>query len=131
MNEGIELHDSELAAVSFSGGEAVVSFSPAYIHRTTGSPGVHSGSGWLQPATLTLSGAPHVSTPASLPATISEGFLSIGSELHSNVIPASGTFEGAIELSIVLTTAEVLTIRGQRISIQLHGEPSFVESFNQ
>ena len=131
MNEGIELHDSELAAVSFSGGEAVVSLSRAYIHRTTGQPGVDSGSGWLQPATLTLGRALLVSQPTELPATVSDGFLRIGSELHANVIPASGTFEGAIELSIVLSTAEVLTIRAQRISIQLHAEPSFVESFNQ
>jgi hypothetical protein len=48
-----------------------------------------------------------------------------------NIIPASGTFAGAIELSLVLNTGEALTIRGERISIQIHGEPSFVESFNQ
>jgi len=131
VNERIELHDSELAAVSVSGSEAVVSFSSAYIHRTAGIPGVDSGSGWLQPATLTLTDALSVSNPVVLPATVSEGFLRVGSDLHSNIIPASGAFDGAIELSIVLTTAEVLTIRGRRISIQLHGTPSFVESFNQ
>jgi hypothetical protein len=131
VNEGIELHDSELASVSVSGSEAVVSFSSAYIHRTTGTPGVDSGSGWLQPATLTLTDAFPFSSPVVLPATICEGFLRIGSDLHSNVIPASGDFDGAIELSIVLATAEVLIIRGQRIAIQLHGTPSFVESFNQ
>ncbi|HEV7402196.1 MAG TPA: hypothetical protein VGO11_04685 [Chthoniobacteraceae bacterium] len=37
--------------------------------------------------------------------------------------------EGSIELSLVLVTAEVLTIRGERLSIELHGEPTFVESF--
>ncbi len=131
MNEGIELHDSELVAVTCSGGEAVVSLSSAYIHRTTGSPGVDSDSGWLQPAMLTISAASLSTTPTLLPATISDGFLRIGSAHHSNVIPASGTFADAIELSLVLSTGEALTIRGQRISIQLHGESSFVESFNQ
>lgn len=130
MNQRIELHDSELSGVLLNEGEAVVSFSSAYLHCSTGIPGVDSGSGWLQPATLTLSGASLVSTVGVLPATISDGFLRIGSDLHSNVIPASGTFEAAIELSIILNTGKELTIRGQRISIQLHGTPSFVESFN-
>ncbi|TCO90988.1 hypothetical protein EV701_109138 [Chthoniobacter flavus] len=69
--------------------------------------------------------------PKLLPATISDGFLRIGTEHHSNVIPASGTFADVIELSIVLGTSEALTIRGQRIRIQLHDEPSFVENFKQ
>ncbi len=131
MNEGIELHDSELAAVSFSGGEAVVSFSHAYVHRSAGTPGVDAGSGWSQPATLTVGGVSPFPLPALLPATVSDGFLLIGSTRHNNVIPASGTFQGAIELSIVLATAEALTFRGRRISIQLLGEPSFVEDLNQ
>lgn len=130
MNEGLELHDSRLIAVSCRNGEAVVSLSPAYIHRTPGIPGVDPGSGWWQPATLTLGAASPVPAPALLPATISDGSLRIGSVQHGNVIPAGGTFADAVELSLVLATGEVLTIRGQRISIQLHGEPSFVESFN-
>ena len=131
MNEAIELHDSELVAVTFSGGEAVVSLSPAYIHRSIGQPGTDAGSGLLQPATLTLSSVSLTSEPTRLPATISDGYLRIGSDLHTNIIPASGTFSGAIELSLTLSTAETLTIRARRISIQLHDEPSFVESFNQ
>jgi hypothetical protein len=130
VNEGIELHDSELVAVSFNGDEAVVSVSPAYIHRSTGRPGVDAGSGWSQRATITIGGASPVSSTVLLPATISDGSLRIGGTLHRNVIPASATFEGIIEFSIVLSTAEAFTIPGQRISIQLHDEPSFVESFH-
>ena len=131
MNEAIELHDSELAAVTFSSGSAVLSLSSAYIHRSTGRPGLDAGSGWSQRATLTFGDTIPIPSLPQLPATISDGFLRIGSTLHSNVIPASGSFEDSIELSIVLTTAEPLTIRAQRVSIQLHGEPSFIESFNQ
>jgi hypothetical protein len=129
VNDGIELHDSDLAAITCSGEELVVSLSPAYIHRTTGSPGVDPGTGWLQPATLTFRAASLISSPALLPATISDGFLRIGSEQHSNVIPAGGAFTGLVELSLVLTTGEALIIHGQSIRIQLHGEPSFVENF--
>ncbi len=129
MNEGIELHDSELAAVTCSDGEAVVLLSPAYIHRSVGTPCVDAGSGWLQQATLTISSASLSSTPTALPATISEGSLRIASAEHSNVIPANRTFAGAIEFFLVLSTGEAVAIRGQRISIQLHGESSFVENF--
>ena len=33
VNEGIELHDSKMVAVTDNGGEVIVSFSPAYIHH--------------------------------------------------------------------------------------------------
>ncbi len=130
LNSGIELHDSHLAAISFADGVAVVSLSPVYVHRSVGRPGVDSGSGWLQSATLTLGNASLVSRPVLLPATISEGSLRIGSEAHANLIPAAGIFTGAIELSLVLSHGGPVTIHGQRICIQLHGEPSFVENFD-
>jgi hypothetical protein len=91
---------------------------------------VDAGSGWSQPATLTFRGASPVTKPALLPATISEGSLRIGSATHDNVIPAGGSFEGVIEFSVLLSTGETLTIRGQCVHIELHDEPSFVESFN-
>src|SRR4051812_42195582 len=77
MKQSIELHDSKLAAVSFRSGEAVVSFSPAYIHRSTGRPGIDAGTVWVQPVTLTIGGASLVSTPTSLPATVSGGYIRI------------------------------------------------------
>ena len=130
MNEGIELHDSKLAAVTCRDGEAIVSLSPAYLHRSAGTPGVDAGSGWLRSATLTISSAVLASAPETLPAAIFDGFLRIGSEQCGNIIPASGAFAAAIDLSLVLSTGETLTIRGQGISIQLLGASSFVESFN-
>jgi hypothetical protein len=129
VNEGIELHDSELSAVSFRDGSAVVSLSPAYVHRSSGVPGTDVGSGWSQPATLTFTGTSPVPIPTELPAWVSEGLLRIGDTVHNNLIPSSGSFEGAVEFSIALVTGEALIIRGQRISIQLHGEPSYIEEF--
>jgi len=129
VNERIELHDSTLASVSFSDGLAVVLLAPAYIHRSHGLPGSDAGSGWLQSATLTFAGASPVSSPAGLPVWISDGFLRIDDALHDNLIPTHGSFEGAVEFSIVLTTAEVLTIRGRRISIQLLGDSSYLEEY--
>jgi len=127
MNQAIELHDSELSGVSFIDDSAVVSLSPAYVHRFWEAPGSDTHSGWLQPATLTFIGAALVPVPTSLPVWVSDGFLRIDSVLHNNLIPASGTFEGPVEFSVVLATAEQLTIRAMRVSIQLHGEASYIE----
>jgi hypothetical protein len=129
VNEGIELHDSELSAVTFNDGSVVVSLSPAYVHRWSGIPGSEAGSGWLQCATLTFAGTQPVGLSAKLPVGVSDGSLRIGNVVHDNLIPANGSFEAPVEFSIVLATAETLTIRGQRVTIQLHGEPSYVEEF--
>jgi hypothetical protein len=129
MNERIELHDSNLAAVTISGEEAVVSFAPAYIHRSAGRPGVDAGTGWWQQAMLTFAGASLHSQPGKIPATVSEGYLRIGSKSHSNIIPANGDFHGAIEFSIRLCTAESLILRAQHVRIRLLGEASFGEDF--
>jgi len=130
VNEAIELHDSELATVTFAGASAVVSFRPAYLHRSAGRPACDAGSGWLQPATLVISAA-SVSARIQLPATVSAGSLRLGAELHENIIPAGGTFAGPIELSLLLTTSESLIIRGDHVTISLEGDPTYLEDVNQ
>lgn len=129
VNESIELHDSELATVYFSDGTAVVTLSSAYVHQSSGVPGVDSGLGWYQCATLKFAGAPPVPVPANLPVGISDGFLRIGDRMHDHLIPACGKFEDAIEFSILISTQETLTIRGSGITIELHGEPSGLERY--
>ena len=119
MNTVIELHDSELFAVTFDGDLAVVSLSPAYIH--------HAGSGWFQDATLTFCGISPTTFPTDLPIWISSGVLRVGTVVHKSLIPASGTFDGPVEFSVVLVTARTLNIRAQHVSIALHGERSYVE----
>ena len=119
MNEGIELHDSELAAVEFRDGSVLISLSPAYIHR--------DGSGWLQDATVTIRGATSTPSIADLPAPIWQGSLRIGDTCHSNLIPLTGTFEGLVRLSITLVRGDAFTIEGDHASIELHGQPRFLE----
>jgi hypothetical protein len=133
MNEAIELHDSELIAVSSMGDSIELSFCPAYIHRSEGRPGIDVGTGWIQGVTLTIRGASGFS-PVALPATVSTGWLRIGGDLHRNVIPTTGAFEGPIEFSAVVFAKEFtikgdIMIRGTHLSIALQGEPSYVEDF--
>jgi hypothetical protein len=126
----IEFHDSELAAVSQVGASVVLSFSAVYVHESTGVPGVEAGIGWHQPATLTIAHG-EIASDAQAPAGVTDGFIRVAGALHQNRIPAaSGILDGPIELSLLLSTAETLLVRGAAITIELSGQPSAVERFS-
>jgi hypothetical protein len=129
VNHAVELHDSRLAAVSLVDTSAVLEFSAAYVHESAGEPSAGAGTGWYQPATFTVTAAA-IASPVQVPASVAGGSLRLGSTLHRNLVPAAGTFEGPIELSLQLSTAETLTIRGDSITIKLAGERSPVEQFS-
>jgi hypothetical protein len=129
-NRAIEFHDSELAAVSQVGASVVLSFSAVYVHESTGVPGVDAGVGWYQPVTLTIAHG-EIASDAQLPASVAEGFIRVAGTLHQNHIPAvAGTLDGPIQLSLLLSTAETLLVRGAAITIELSGHPSPVEHFS-
>jgi hypothetical protein len=129
-HRAIEFHDSELAAVSRVGASVVLSFSAAYVHESTGVPGADAGVGWYQPARLTITHG-EIASDARLPAAIADGFIRVAGTLHQNHIPAAaGTLDGPIELSLLLSTAEILLVRGAAITIELSGQPSTVEHFS-
>jgi hypothetical protein len=129
-HRAIEFHDSELAAVSRVGASVVLSFSAVYVHESTGLPGVDAGGGWYQPATLTIADG-EIASDAQVPASVADGFIRIAGTLHQNHIPAvAGTIDGPIELSLLLSTAETLLVRGAAITIELSGQPSRIEQFS-
>ena len=129
MNEVIELHDSVLDATMYYKGETLLSFSPAYVHRSAGSPGVDPGSVWLKDVALKIT---ETSLPDvhSLPATVVDGSILIGSTLHDNLVPAGGDFEGPIELRLQFASFEKLVLRGHSLTITLESEGQYVEQFS-
>lgn len=129
-NRAIEFHDSELAAVSRVAASVVLSFSAAYVHESTGVPGVDAGVGWYQPATLTIAQG-EIASEIHLPASVADGFIRVAGAFHQNHIPAvAGMLDGPIEISLLLSTAETLLVRGAAITIELSGQPSAVEQFS-
>ena len=129
MNEGIELHDSELSAISVENGMTTVFFSPAIVYRPSKIYSPTGSSVWLQPATITFDDASATAWTADQPVWVFNGTLRIGDTIHDNLIPLSETFEGLIELSLTLTTGERLSIRGRRVTVQLLGESTYLEEF--
>jgi hypothetical protein len=65
----------------------VVEFSPAYVHKSHGKPGIDAGTGWVQNARLTLTGATVSGDRPSLPGALWDGSLLVGGSEHDNVVP--------------------------------------------
>src|SRR6476659_3507912 len=82
MRSGLELHDSRVSHIEWVGGDAVIHFSHAYIHKSKGSPGKDTGPGWSQEAQLIMQGASSLAPSPRLPNTISEGYLEVGGIKH-------------------------------------------------
>jgi hypothetical protein len=129
MNSVIELHDSEVAGITQSGGSIVVHFRPAYVHRSEGRPGIDPGSGWLQDLDLVVSEAVLISVFTELPRTILDGSLTVDGVIDS-IIPLPLDVSGAVRFSAESWNEERLVIQGTRATIVSVGEARYLEEFS-
>jgi hypothetical protein len=83
-NRSIEIHDSVLAAVLFSQGEAQLHFSSVYIHQSEGVPGRDAGSGWVQKAILRIHDARVDGAFSEFPVDLSDGQIQMGKNILNN-----------------------------------------------
>ena len=128
-NAAIELHDSVVERLEPRGEGLAIHFSHAYIHRSSGEPGIDSGTGWSQRAVLLIQSAAVSGAEPALPAKISTGELSVSETRLPNVVPLPFDHAGAVKLSLVLSTGRSLVISGAGASLCLVGEPRFIEEF--
>lgn len=130
-NRAIEIHDSVLAGVSFSQGEAQLHFSSVYVHQSEGVPGRDVGSGWVQKALLRIHDAMVEGAFSEFPVDLSDGQIQLGNKLLDNEIPVPLRHKGAFELRLraMLREQEVVTFTGSGAELELLGEPEYVEEF--
>src|SRR5262249_17451744 len=126
-NRMIELHDSTIAEIIFNGDVLIVRFSPVYIHKWEGGPGIPPHTGWIQNAELAIDKASIQGATNFLPADIMDGELTAGSVQYPNSIPIPFDTQGEIRLHLEFTTGESITINGAAARLKLLGEPKFVE----
>ena len=133
MNQIIELHDSQLASISFVNGRALVVFAHAYIHKSSGKPGRDIGTGWSQSAELVIHESSEVNLPRSWPCTIADGQLELGDIVHANEIPIPLNHEGKVRLELELLEFDgeftVIELNGTNARLKLLGEAEYVEEF--
>ncbi|HEX8434402.1 hypothetical protein [Archangium sp.] len=128
----IELHDSELAGVRFEGGDAILGFSSAYLHKKTAElAGRAHITGWLQRAELVIQGAAGTELPTHGPGRIDDGVLTLGERRHPNVLPIPLAFSGEVRLELEVRDEEsrgwMLVLEGQGARLTLLGEPEYCE----
>ncbi|HEX3586302.1 MAG TPA: hypothetical protein VH024_09920 [Candidatus Angelobacter sp.] len=126
-NRVIEIHDSELKSIAVSNGEIVLELSPAYIHQSEGRPGMDAGTGWLQDAVIRILGEEISGSFSELPCDLWDGQLKLPDESLDNTIPIPLSVEGHIELQLTSCSGESVQIRGDGITLQLRGEPRYLE----
>jgi len=124
----IEIHDSELKAVTITDGNIVLELSPAYIHVSDGRPGIDAGTGWIQNAVFRVRGE-ILGSISDLPCDLWEGYLKVNGELFDNLVPIPLDSAGNIELQLTSVSGESLQVRGNRITLELLGEPEYIEKF--
>jgi hypothetical protein len=128
-NRQIEIHDSELKAVTITDGNIVLELSPAYIHMSDGSPGIDAGTGWLQNAVIRVRSEGILGSISELPCDLWDGHLKVNGELFDNLVPIPLDSAGNIELQLTSVSGESLQVRGNRITLELLGEPEYIEKF--
>ena len=126
MRSGLELHDSRVNRIEWHGGDAVVHFSHAYIHKSKGIPGKDPGTGWSQEAQLIMQGASSEALLPPLPNTISEGYLEVGGIRHA-LIPLPFKRRVGARLCLIFVDGSQVEIAGDKPFVELFGTPIYLE----
>ena len=128
MRSGLELHDSRIDWVEIIEADAHVHFSHAYIHKSKGTPGRDSGTGWSQEAVLVIAGTVSMMHLPPLPNTISDGYLEVGGIKHT-LLPLPFTRKADVSLSLVFSDGTTLNLSGRGVSVELLGQAIYLEDF--
>lgn len=127
-NTSLEFHDSEVRSVELREGSLIVMFSAAYVHRSTGRPGVDSGSGYVQSVEMEFLGAAWEGSIAECVGRLSSGKVISGGIARSLIeLPfASG---GPVSAELQFANGSLLSVKAQKLVCRVAGEANFVEVF--
>jgi hypothetical protein len=127
---GIELHDSEVGAITPDGQDLRVVFRPAYVHRSDGKPGIDSGWGYLQPVEFTFRDATYAED-GHCKGTVSHGSLTCAGAEFRNLVPMPLSLDNPVSVELVFVSGGVLSVQAASFSCLAMGEvdPSFRERY--
>jgi hypothetical protein len=131
VNTKIELHDSTLAGIVKQNNSVTVHFTPVYLHKSLGRPGLDSGSGWVQDARLIFTDSSVSGNTPDLPCDVLDGEFIICGQRHDNEIPVPLELTGDGELHLIFGPAHKLTVTGKIVRLELLGEAKFVEEYKR
>jgi hypothetical protein len=129
MNIALELHDSRVESIQADdSGHVTLHFSAAYIHKSAGQPGVDSGTGYSQAASISFGKARYVGNPAECVGRISDGMITVnGHALSLSPIPFS--FSGLVQAEFVFQNGALFKIDAHSVDCVCFGPCVFVDNF--
>lgn len=128
MNSSIEIHDSKIISVTARDGLLEVCLS-AYVHKSDGTPGRESGTGWTQDVILRFENGSIEGRVAEYPAWLSDGTLVIDGDSLENEIPIPLNCTGNAKLRLEIVNNDPVVIRGSEVHLELRGAATYVEEF--
>ena len=129
LQRAIEFHDTTVAGIT-KVGEQVILFLRAYVHQSEGRPGWDAGSGWVQAAALTFTGAKIEGGKPDLPADIWHGELNLDGNVSANDLPIPFHYVGEITLTLQIGAPNDLVVHGTGATLTMLGEAEYVEEYS-
>ncbi len=124
----IEFHDSELTDLAVRG-QGLVARLDAYVHHSSGRPGVDEGTGWQHKAELRFVGSTLPPSFPALPVTILDGSIDSADGPFDGIVPVPATIAGPLTLRLVLADGSHLIIAARSMVALLLDEGTFIEKF--
>ena len=132
LNAAIELYDSVVAEISRSENAVEIALRPAYVHQSTGQPGVDDGIGSVQNVVISLEEGSITGDVGGLPRDIFDGQFVVGHQAFPNVIALPCDIVGSVRLTVFLSPDNrKVVIIGKRITIRFEGQASYDEEFRR
>jgi hypothetical protein len=127
-NIALEFHDSEIAHASVAGTDLLLTFSAAYVHRSSGTPGVDSGQGYLAPLVLAFRGAQFTGDLPRCIGRLSDGRMA-GADIPRGLLPLPFTTTNPVHAQLQFTNGATLDVHAAGMDCRITGEERFVESY--
>ena len=118
MNTSLEFHDSEVGSVEAVGEDLLVRFSDAFVHESSGDPGIDIGATSLRSLELKFSEASWSGASLPIAGILSNGHVRLG-ECHYALLPLPFEAEGAVKAKFVFVSGEVLSVTARFVSCSL------------
>ena len=129
MNRSLEIHDSVVAAVTINGDDLIVSFAPAYIHESSGEPGVSAGVGCLQDALMHFTGVTTVLEEPATTGTVSDGYIDIDGARHYLIrVPYKAS--GKINALFTYTSGQTFAVAAAGLECSSTGESNEIDAYD-
>ena len=128
-NAAVEIHDSELDCIE-SHSDALVAVLSAYVHRSSGRPGIDAGTGWSQTVHLRFRRGRASGNVDMIPMELLDGHLEVSGERFENVIPMPFNHVGSAKLELHGWNGMRIVIEGDSLETTFIGQARYVEQFS-